>query len=130
MLDGQTGIRSGGLAVSAGFLIAVGLGLTGAASGLGLAGGAVSLAYFIGLPIAGVLAGLYVVWEGPYHGLVLFLAANYLAVFGLTLAVGVSGLPLSIRLGGGVMFLISLVGVFTGLVALFDFLGQAETKNS
>lgn len=130
MLEDKLGIRAGGLALSAGFLLALGLGVTGGGSGLGLGTGVASLVYFIGLPIVGVLAGLYVVWEGPYYGLVLFLAANYLAVYGLALAIGVSGLPLVIQLGGVGMFLLSLAGLFAGLVAVFEYLGSVESPEA
>jgi len=81
--------------------------------------GAATALYFVVLPVAGLLAGVYAYTDGPYGVVPLFLLGSYLGVFGLGLTLGsVLGTnPIGISLGVGVVLLVlSLVALVASVL--------------
>jgi hypothetical protein len=70
-----------------------------------------TVVYFLVLPVAGLLAGVYAVADGPYSAVPQFLFGSYLGVFGLglLLAGAVGATPIGL-LGSGVGFLLLSLG--------------------
>lgn len=97
--------KIGGGALVAGFLGALLVLYRDPVNGIAAAtDGAAATVYFVVLPAAGVLAGVYAYADGPYSGVLLFLLGSYLGVFGLALILGsvLGPNPLGLPLGIGV----------------------------
>lgn len=97
--------EAGGAALLLGFLIVLATLYRDPASGLATATvGPGAVFYFLVLPAAGLLCGGYVLLNGPYSGVPLFVLGSYLGVFGLgllfgsLLAPGTDGLVLGVGL--------------------------------
>jgi hypothetical protein len=119
--------RVGGGALIAGFVLSLGILLWAPSESLGgITAGVGRTVYFLVLPLIGIIAGVYAVYARRYYGVVLFVAANYLGVFGLTLAIGISGLSMTLRLGGAGMFFLSVIAVLAGLFWLVDYFEQTS----
>lgn len=119
--------RVGGSALIVGFVLSLAVVLGAPSESLGaITAGLGRTLYFLVLPLVGILAGVYAILAWQYYGVVLFVAANYLGVFGLSLAVGISGLPVALRVGGAGMFFLSVVAVIAGLFWLVDYFEQTS----
>jgi uncharacterized membrane protein len=103
----------GGAALVAGFLVVLFVLYRDPVSGLDAAtNGVATVVYFVVLPAAGVLAGVYAYTDGPYSVVPLFLLGSYLGVFGLALMLGsvLGPNPIGLPLGIGIVLLsLSLV---------------------
>jgi hypothetical protein len=80
-------------------------------------GGVATVAYFLVLPVAGLLAGVYAIADGPYSVVPQFLLGSYLGVvgLGLLLAGAVGATPIWL-LGSGVAFLLLSLGALVASV--------------
>lgn len=117
-LDGRTG----GVALVVGYLLVLGLVFANPADGLGaITASTGPLVYVVVLPVAGLAVGAYVVYGGPLAGLLLFLAGNYLALFGVTLMLGLVPVPTAVSAVGVVMFAGATVALVVSVKALVDF---------
>lgn len=76
-----------------------------------------TVVYFLVLPVAGLLAGVYAVADGPYSAVPQFLLGSYLGAFGLglLLAGAVGATPIGL-LGSGVGFLLLSLGALVASV--------------
>ena len=110
----------GGTALVAGFLVVLLVLYRDPVRGLDAAtAGAATILYFVVLPVAGLLAGVYAYSDGPYGVVPLFLLGSYLGMFGLGLTLGsVLGTnPIGISLGVGVVLLVlSLVALVASVL--------------
>lgn len=114
--------RIGGVALLVGYLLLGGLLYWRPGAGVGAAMASLrGIVYFLVFPVAGLAAGVYVILEGPYNGVFLFLAANYLAVFGLALALGFTGLPPLGSVLGMAMVALAIVAIFVSFAALISY---------
>jgi len=123
--------RSGGAALLLGYLLVVGLLFW--QPGRGVAAATASLQgslYFLVLPVAGLAAGVYALYDGPYNGVFLFVAANYLAVFGLALALGFVSIPPLVSLLGVGLVALAVVALFVSFRALLSYLRLSPTANT
>ncbi len=114
MTDFELGTETGGVALVLGYLLILLVLFRRPAQGLEAAlAGIQPLVHFLVLPIGGVVVGLYASLDGPNSGPFLFVAANYMAVFGLGLAIGVgSGTSVGIfQVVGLVLFVLSVVAM-------------------
>jgi hypothetical protein len=105
----------GGTALVAGFLVVLLVLYRDPVRGLDAA----TILYFVVLPVAGLLAGVYAYSDGPYGVVPLFLLGSYLGMFGLGLTLGsVLGTnPIGISLGVGVVLLVlSLVALVASVL--------------
>lgn len=98
--------RSGGAALLLGYLLVVGLLFWQPLRGLAAA-------------TASLQGSLY---GGPYNGVFLFAAANYLAVFGLALALGFVSIPPLVSLLGVGLVALAVVALFVSFRALLAYL--------
>jgi len=112
--------KIGGAALGAGFLTVLIVLYRDPVSGWDAAtGGVATVVYFVVLPVAGLLAGVYAYTDGPYSVVPLFLLGSYLGVFGLGLALGsVLGTnPIGVTAGAGLLLsLLSLVALMAGVL--------------
>ena len=112
--------KIGGSALVAGFLIIVFVLYRDPVSGVDAATeGVATVVYFILLPVAGFLAGVYAYADGPYSVVPLFLLGSYLGVFGLGLTLGsvLGSTPVGLPRGIGVVPLsLSLVALVTSVL--------------
>ncbi|MEF8825300.1 MAG: hypothetical protein V5A27_03015 [Halapricum sp.] len=110
----------GGSALLAGFSMIVLVLYRNPVSGVDAAtNGVATVVYFILLPVAGFLAGVYAYADGPYSVVPLFLLGSYLGVFGLALALGsvLSPNPIGLPLGIGIVLLsLSLVALMASIL--------------
>ncbi|MEF8840229.1 MAG: hypothetical protein V5A62_01200 [Haloarculaceae archaeon] len=110
----------GGTALVAGFVVVLVVLYRDPVSGLDAAtDGAATVAYFVVLPVAGLLAGVYAYSDGPYSVVPLFLLGSYLGVFGLALTLGsvLGPNPIGLPLGIGIVLLsLSLVAVVASVL--------------
>lgn len=77
-------------------------------------------------PVVGLGIGVYTYAEGPYHGVLLFLAATYLGVVGLTLVVGFGLSPrriVALQGLGLALFVLSLVAILASVKRFESFFG-------
>lgn len=114
--------RTGGIALLVGYLLMVGLLYRQPVDGLAAAMASFrGIVYFVGFPIAGLAAGVYSLVEGPYNAVFLFGAGNYLAVFGLVLALGVIQGPPRVNVLGVVMIALAIAALFVSFGAFVDY---------
>jgi uncharacterized membrane protein len=110
----------GGGALVAGFLVALLVLYRDPASGIAAAtDGVATIVYFVVLPVAGILAGVYAYTDGPYSVVPLFLLGSYLGIFALALILGaiLSPNPIGLPLGIGIILLVlSLVALLAGVL--------------
>jgi len=110
----------GGAALGAGFLVVLLVLYQDPVSGWAAATrGVATVVYFVVLPVAGVLAGVYAYTDGPYSVVPLFLLGSYLGVFGLGLTLGgVLGTgPLGVPFGVGVLLsVLSVVALVASIL--------------
>jgi hypothetical protein len=112
--------KIGGSALVAGFSMIVFVLYRNPVSGIDAAtDGVTTVVYFILLPVAGVLAGVYAYADAPYSVVPLLLLGSYLGVFGLGLMLGsvLGSTPIGLPLGiGVVLLLLSLVALVTSVL--------------
>ena len=79
--------------------------------------------YFLALPAAGILGGIYAYRDGPFGAAALFVLGSYLGFFGIALSFGalLSANPVGIPLGVG------LLGVLCATLALVAGVLQVAT---
>jgi len=110
----------GGAALAVGFLLAVAVLYREPVSGWNAAtAGVASAVYFLALPAAGLLAGVYAYIDGPYSAAPLFLLGSYLGVFGIALTLGTAlrATPIGVYLGvGAVLLALSLVALVASVL--------------
>lgn len=110
----------GGAVLVTGFLVVLLVLYRDPVSGVDAAtDGVATVVYFVVLPVAGLLAGVYAYADGPYSAVPLFLLGSYLGVFGLALTLGSALGPnlLGIPLGVGVLLLsLSLVALVASVL--------------
>jgi hypothetical protein len=81
--------RTGGLAVVVGYVLVFVLFFLDPTAGLSTATDSLtSTLYFLGFPTVGIVAGLYAVLGGTFSAVGLFVVANYLAIVGIGLSLG------------------------------------------
>jgi uncharacterized membrane protein len=110
----------GGAALVAGFLMVLLVLYRDPVSGWATAtDGVTTVVYFVVLPVAGLIAGVYSYADGPYSVVPLFLLGSYLGVFGLGLMLGsvLDSTPIGLPLGVGVFLLtLSLVALVASIL--------------
>lgn len=123
--------RSGGAALLLGYLLVVGLLFWQPLRGLAAATASLQGSlYFLVLPVAGLVVGGYTLYGGPYNGVFLFAAANYLAVFGLALALGFVSIPPLVSLLGVGLVALAVVALFVSFRALLAYLRLTPTTDT
>lgn len=123
--------RSGGAALLVGYLLVVGLLFWQPLRGVAAATASLQASfYFLVLPVAGLAAGVYTLYDGPYNGVFLFVAANYLAVFGLALALGFVPIPPLVSLLGLGLVALAVVALFVSFRALLAYLRLTPTADT
>lgn len=115
-LDHET---TGGAALTAGFLVVAVLLYRDPASGLDAATATTgSAAYFLVLPTAGLLAGVYVVASGRFAAPLLFAFGSYLGTLGLAVALSgllAAGPSVVVTTVGATVVVLALVAVVAGM---------------
>ncbi|WP_255152796.1 hypothetical protein [Halorarius halobius] len=110
----------GGGALVAGFLVVLLALYRDPVNGIAAAtDGVATTVYFVVLPVAGLLAGVYAYTDGPYSVVPLFLLGSYLGIFGLALILGsvLGPNPVGLPLGIGVVLLsLALVALVAGVL--------------
>jgi hypothetical protein len=118
---------AGGVALAAGFLLAAAVLYRNPVDGLAAATATASAAvYFLALPTAGLLAGVYVVAGGRYAVPLLIAFGTYLGVFGVGLAVWsllTADAPLVLSAVGATVTALSVVALVAGTLRLVGSLG-------
>jgi len=120
--------KAGGRALAIGFLLTLVVLYRDPASGLDAATvGPRAVLYFLVLPVAGVLGGVYASVDGPYSTVPLFFLGSYLGVFGLAVTLGtalsrdVNALLLAVGLATFALAAVAIVTVFLELAAFLGF---------
>jgi MFS family permease len=108
--------RAGGLALLVGYGLLIVALFRDPASGLATAiDSAQGVLFFLVLPLAGLLSGVYVVRKLPYRTAVAFLTGTYLAITGLALVLLPSALIVTAL--GSVLFGLGVVALVAPLTA-------------
>jgi len=114
--------QTGGIAVVVGYALVFGLWFLDPAAGLAAATASLAQALlFLGFPVAGILAGIYAVFEGSFSAVGLFVVANYLATVGVTLSL-LTVTSLFVTVLGVVLFGLAALAALVSLRALWSYL--------
>lgn len=134
VIDFELSSETGGVAMVSGFLVVLVLLFIDPSYTLSTAStGLRALFLLLVFPVAGLLVGLYAYVDGPYHGVLLFLAATYLGIVGLTMVVGFGLSPMRVETLQGVgllLFVLSLLAILVSVQRFAAFVGFGKVLHS